>query len=169
MEELLIEKKRGKREKKERERAKKGRKKGGKKGKKREGEGEKAEAASGKSDRTEVRANIFSSSCPVSGRGSGYRAAIATSTRQIECVSVECNTQVISFDIQFVHPATVFITVASARRSIYLPPTGLFFAFVYSTPPRQKSSSSSSSSIILIIIIISDYPARKYIFYRVSS
>lgn len=167
MEELLIEKKRGKREKKERERAKKGRKKGGKKGKKREGEGEKAEAASGKSDRTEVRANIFSSSCPVSGRGSGYRAAIATSTRQIECVSVECNTQVISFDIQFVHPATVFITVASARRSIYLPPTGLFFAFVYSTPPRQKSSSSSSS--IILIIIISDYPARKYIFYRVSS
>lgn len=169
MEELLIEKKRGKREKKERERAKKGRKKRRKKGKKREGEGEKAEAASGKSDRTEVRANIFSSSCPVSGRGSGYRAAIATSTRQIECVSVECNTQVISFDIQFVHPATVFITVASARRSIYLSLTGLFFAFVYSTPPRQKSSSSSSSSIILIIIIISDYPARKYIFYRVSS
>lgn len=167
MEELLIEKKRGKREKKERERAKKGRKKKGEKKGKREGEGEKAEAASGKSDRTEVRANIFSSSCPVSGRGSGYRAAIATSTRQIECVSVECNTQVISFDIQFVHPATVFITVASARRSIYLPPTGLFFAFVYSTPPRQKSSSSSSS--IILIIIISDYPARKYIFYRVSS
>ena len=169
MEELLIEKKRGKREKKERERErKKEEKKGEKKEKRERGEGEKAEAASGKSDRTEVRANIFSSSCPVSGRGSGYRAAIATSTRQIECVSVECNTQVISFDIQFVHPATVFITVASARRSIYLPPTGLFFAFVYSTPPRQKSSSSSSSSIILIIII-SDYPARKYIFYRVSS
>lgn len=87
-------------------------------------------AASGKSDRTEVRANIFSSSC-WAGTGGEYRAAIPTSTHQIECVSVVQHT-VISFDIQFVHPARVHRVL---HGSIY--PAPVIFAFII---PRQKSS-----------------------------